>query len=211
MRRLLPAVALILSAACSSDSGGGPTVPGGNSTGTIRGSVTDNTNAAVVGATVALTGNGQAARTTTTNTEGVYTFNAVQVGSYTIAITPPTGFTLSGAGTAAVTVASGQQANVNAIVLNRTTTGGGGGNAPSLVDISMVNTSFQPQQAEVAVGGTVRFTNNDAVNHNALGGGGIQTGDMAPGQVRERVMTTAGLFQYNCTLHPGMSGSIRVR
>lgn len=207
MHRILFTSLLIFGTAC--DGGGGPTVPGGGATGTVRGEINDNTGVAVPNATVTLTGNGQALRTTTTNTTGVFVFNTVAVGSYTVAVTPPTGFTLAGAGTAAVTVTSGQQANVNTFVFNRIT--GGGGNAPAFADVSMVNTSFQPQQVEVAVGGTVRFTNNDNTAHNATGQGGIQTGNLNAGQVSDRVMTTAGTFAYACTLHAGMNGTVVVR
>jgi plastocyanin len=97
---------------------------------------------------------------------------------------------------------------VNAFVLNRTTQGGGG--PPLLAEVSMVNTSFSPQQVEVAVGGTLRFTNNDAVQHNATAAS-FATGTMNPGQVREQTVGSAGTFSYSCTLHPGMTGSVIVR
>jgi plastocyanin len=208
MRRALFASAIILLAACG-DGDGGFTVPGNTTSGSIRGVVNDNTGAAVLGATLTLTGSGISARTATSNTLGVYVFNTVPVGAYVLSIAAPTGFTVNGLGTAGVAVSANQQSNVDTFVLDRST--GGGGNPPNLVDISMVNTSFQPQSAEVAIGGTVRFTNNDNTDHNATGQGGIQTGNLTPGQSSSRVMTTAGLFAYSCTIHAGMTGSIRVR
>ena len=207
MQRLLGVAAVIITVSCGGSDG--PTNPSGNTgVGTVRGAVNDNTGAPVANATVALSGTGVATRNTTTGTDGVYNFSAVTAGAYTVAITPPTGFTLSAGGTAAVTVVANQQATVGAFVLNRTT--GGGGGAPALVDVSMVNTAFSPAQVEVAVGGRVRFTNNDQVQHNATAAA-FQTGNMNPGQVREQTMGSAGTFAYSCTLHPGMNGTIVVR
>lgn len=206
MRRFIRAAAILAVAACGGSDG--PSSPGGgtNQVGSIRGNVNDNTGAAVASATVTLTGNAQASRTTTTGSDGVYTFSAVAVGTYTVAITPPAGFAIGTASTATVTVTTGQQSTVNAFVVNRTTTGG----PPSLVDVSMVNTSFSPPTVEVAVGGRVRFTNNDNTIHNATAPS-IQTGQMSPGQIREQVMPVAGTFPYSCTLHSEMSGTIVVR
>jgi plastocyanin len=206
MRRFIRAAAVILLAACGGSDGGPSDPGGGNSLGSIRGNVNDNTGAPVPSATVNLTGNAQSSRSTTTGTDGAYTFPNVAVGAYTVAVTPPAGFAIGTASTATITVTSGQQANVSAFVLNRTTTGG----PLTLVDVSMVNTQFSPQQVEVAVGGRVRFTNNDNIEHNATSSS-FQTGNMSAGQVREQVMPTAGTFAYSCTLHAGMNGTITVR
>jgi pimeloyl-ACP methyl ester carboxylesterase len=70
-----------------------------------------------------LTGTAQAARTTNSGADGVYTFANVPLGTYTLAVTPPAGFAIGAAGTASVTVAGGAQVNAPAIVLNRTQTG----------------------------------------------------------------------------------------
>ena len=110
------AAAVVMLAACG---GGGDPASALNSNGSIRGTVTDNTGATVANAAVALTGNGQAARTTNSGADGVYTFANVPAGTYTLAVTPPAGFTIGAAGTASVTVASGAQANASAFVLNR--------------------------------------------------------------------------------------------
>lgn len=101
--------------------GGGTTDPTSTATGSITGTVTDNTGATVPNATVVLTGNGQAARTATTGTNGVFNFAVVPPGQYTLAVTPPAGFTLGTAATQSVTVASGAQANASALVLARVT------------------------------------------------------------------------------------------
>jgi len=113
-RRPLMAAAVVILAAC----GGGDPV-GTAANGSIRGAVTDNTGATVPNAAVALTGNAQASRTTNSGADGVYTFVDVLPGTYTLAVTPPAGFTVGAAATASVTVASGAQADASAFVLSR--------------------------------------------------------------------------------------------
>jgi uncharacterized protein len=121
MRRASVVAAIAVLAACGTHSGG-PTQVETNTSGSIRGTVADNSGAAVGNASVVLSGNAQAARTTTSGSNGVYTFTNVQPGSYTLAVTPPTGFTVGAAGTTSITVASGVQSNAAAIVLNRVST-----------------------------------------------------------------------------------------
>ena len=65
---------------------------GQTSRGTVSGTVTDSTGAVVVGATVTLTSTDTSnARTSTTNDEGFYRFDAVDLGNYTVGIAA-TGF-----------------------------------------------------------------------------------------------------------------------
>ena len=108
--------AVLILAACggSESTGVVPVNPG-----SIRGIVTDNNSATVANATVSLTGNAQAARTTTSGTDGVYTFANVSPGTYTVAVSPPTGFTIGASGSTSVTVVGGEQANASSLVLNR--------------------------------------------------------------------------------------------
>ena len=204
----LVAIAL---AACGGDSGSGPSGPNQPTSGTVRGTVVDQTAAPVPSAAVALTATGQTTRNATTAQDGAYSFTSVPVGAYTVTVTPPAGYTLgTGSGTASVSVVAGQQANANAIILNKTQPGTP---APANASVSMVNTSFSPQNVEVRVGGTVTWTNNDQVQHNATpsSGGFTGTGNMNGGQVVSRTFNTAGTFNYSCTLHTGMFGSITVR
>jgi plastocyanin len=161
----------------------------------------------VPSAAVVLIATGQTSRNATTGTTGVYTFSNVPVGSWTATVTAPTGYT--GSGTASVTVVGGQQANAAAVTLTKTA--GGGNPAPATANVSMENTAFLPSAVEVRVGGTVTWTNNDAVQHNATGGSGLATGNMNQGQSRSHIFNTAGTFNYSCTLHAGMTGQVTVR
>src|SRR5829696_3039581 len=100
MRRALAVAAVAILAACSG--AGDPIRVGPEANGSIRGTVTDNTGATVANAAVALIGNAQAARTTNSGADGVYTFANVPPGAYTLAVTPPAGFTIGAAGSASV-------------------------------------------------------------------------------------------------------------
>ena len=116
MRRALRVAAVVSLAACGG--GADPTEVPPDNTGSIRGTVTDNTGATVANAAVALTGNAQAARTANSGNDGVYTFANVPPGTYTLAVTPPTGFTIGASGTASVTVSGGAEANASPFVLD---------------------------------------------------------------------------------------------
>lgn len=120
LRHALAVAAVVLIAACGGD--GDPVQVGPDPNGSIRGTVTDAAGATVADAGVVLSGNGQAARTTTSGADGVYTFADVPPGTYLLLVTPPAGFAIGTASTASVTVASRAQANASAFVLNRVAT-----------------------------------------------------------------------------------------
>jgi plastocyanin len=104
-------------------------------------------------------------------------------------------------------VSGGQQANATAITLTKSQVGGP---APLNASVSMSNLAFVPNQVEVRVGGTVTWTNDDQVQHNATGNN-FTTNNMNQGQTRSVTFQTAGTFNYSCTLHSGMVGSVTVR
>jgi hypothetical protein len=147
--KLAVALAALFIAACTGSTTGSRT----DTSGSIRGTVTDNTGATVANAAVALTGNAQAARTTNSGADGVYTFADVPPGTYTLAVTPPAGFTIA-AGTPSVTVASGAQADAPAIVLNR---------APpaTLSGVVRAATGAVIQGASVSIGSATATTGAD--------------------------------------------------
>lgn len=79
---------------------------------------------------------------------------------------------------------------------------------------------YDPTPANVAVGTTVTWTNNDATLHtvysgtpddSANGGKLFQSTYMTKGQTFEHKFDTAGTFDYYCTLHPFMLGQIVVK
>ena len=118
LRRILEILVVVGLTACASDTAPiEPTPPVVN--GSVKGTITDDAGDAVPNATVMLTGNGQAARTTSTDPDGVYTFADVPAGNYTVAVSPPSGYSQGAASTASVAVTSGAQASPTGLVLLR--------------------------------------------------------------------------------------------
>ena len=210
MRATAVLAAGLVLATCGGGNGGdgGDGGTGLPTTGTVRGTVIDQNAEPVASASVALSATGQSTRNTSTNSAGVYQFGAVTPGTWTVTVTPPSGFELgSNTGSATVTVVAGQQASVNAITVARIVTGP----PPQSADVSMVSgNSFSPGRVDVAVGGTVRFTNSDNTVHNATATN-FQTGNLNPGATASVRVDQAGTHTYNCTLHAGMTGTIVAR
>jgi plastocyanin len=86
--------------------------------------------------------------------------------------------------------------------------GGGGGGA----EVSQEDISFQPAEVTVGVGDTVTWTNNDSVDHDVTADNfsSGEPGGMAPGENFEQTFDEAGTFDYVCTVHPGMEGTVVV-
>jgi plastocyanin len=93
--------------------------------------------------------------------------------------------------------------------------GGGGGDAGSGggKKVSMEEIKFNPDSVTVKAGDTVTWTNNDTVGHDVTGDdfnsgdpGGLQNGDTFA-----HAFDKAGTFDYVCTVHPGMEGSVTVK
>jgi plastocyanin len=71
--------------------------------------------------------------------------------------------------------------------------------------------SFQPANASAQVGQTVIWRNADTTIHTATANNGaFNTGLIVPGGQASVVMQSAGNFNYNCSVHPTMVGSLSV-
>jgi plastocyanin len=105
-----------------------------------------------------------------------------------------------------------------------TACGGGGSNGiptiPSTptnpvatTSVALQNSLFDPAHIVVAPGATVTFNNTDNIDHNVVfGGQGITAIGVWRTGTRNAVMpTTAGTYEYTCTIHAGMSGSVKVQ
>ena len=95
-----------------------PVINGG-----ITGAVIDNVGDILANAVVTLTGNSQAARSTSSGTNGGYTFADVPPGTYTVTVTPPAGFTANPVSSRSVIVPNGTQANASDLIVSRTDLG----------------------------------------------------------------------------------------
>lgn len=70
--------------------------------------------------------------------------------------------------------------------------------------------AFQPQRLAVKAGDTVVWENRDVVPHTATAPGKFDSRHIAPGQRWTWRAGRKGSFNYVCTLHPGMKGTVEV-
>lgn len=69
---------------------------------------------------------------------------------------------------------------------------------------------FDPATINVAVGGSVVWTNNDPQQHTATSAGNFDAGAIQPGASASVEFPTAGTFAYICSFHPFMNGTVVV-
>jgi plastocyanin len=82
------------------------------------------------------------------------------------------------------------------------------------VPISLKDIAYHPQNVAVHEGQAVRWTNDDDVAHTvtAQSGATFDSGTLKPGikAFYETTMRNAGTVSYHCTIHPNMTGKIRI-
>ena len=82
------------------------------------------------------------------------------------------------------------------------------------VPISLKDIAFHPQNVAVHEGQAVRWTNDDDVAHTvtAQSGATFDSGTLKPGikAFYETTMRNAGTVTYHCTIHPNMTGRIKI-
>jgi plastocyanin len=90
--------------------------------------------------------------------------------------------------------------------------GGGGGGGGGGTEVSMEDISFQPAEVTVSAGDTVTWTNNDSAGHDVTADSfsSGEPGALANGDTFEHTFEEAGTFDYVCTVHPGMEGTVVV-
>lgn len=71
--------------------------------------------------------------------------------------------------------------------------------------------SFTPAIVTVQAGSTVTWTNSDITGHTTTATGGAWNVALAPGGSFSRAFPTAGSFDFKCTIHPGMTGTVIVQ
>ncbi len=78
--------------------------------------------------------------------------------------------------------------------------------------VSVGDDFFTPPNIQVPVGTTVTWTwTPTAATHNVTFVDGAVSGDKAAGATYQRTFATAGTFNYNCTIHGSMVGSVLVQ
>jgi plastocyanin len=92
--------------------------------------------------------------------------------------------------------------------------GGGGGSNPPVQtsQVAVADNQFSPGAIQVAAGATVTWTwAQNASLHNVTFTSGTSSANLSAPATFARTFPTAGTFSYQCTLHPGMSGTVTVQ
>ena len=72
--------------------------------------------------------------------------------------------------------------------------------------------AYRPNPLTVAIGTTVRWTNDDSIPHTSTSNTGVwSSGTLSPGDHFDFMFQAAGTFTYHCTIHPGMTASVVVQ
>lgn len=86
------------------------------------------------------------------------------------------------------------------------------GSSAAAATVVMDGTAFQPAEVVVRAGDLVEWVNKDPFPHNVSADAArLHSGDLEPDRTWRFRAATRGTFQYVCTLHPGMSGVLRVK
>lgn len=97
-----------------------------------------------------------------------------------------------------------QPLTVTSIPVPRTTS------SVSANTINITNFAFDPDSITVNLGSTVRWVNRDSGPHRILFADGADSKILAPSQSWSRKFDGAGTFDYACTIHPAMQGTVIV-
>jgi plastocyanin len=76
--------------------------------------------------------------------------------------------------------------------------------------VEMTGSTFAPNTVDVKVGDTVSIVNKDEIAHTATAEGTFDSGAMQAGATFDFKATKAGTISYECSFHPGMTGTINV-
>ncbi len=83
---------------------------------------------------------------------------------------------------------------------------------PAVVEVRVVNFAFEPAEVTVTVGTTVVWRNVSPTTHTATAkDGSFDSGLLEGGQTYQFRFAQPGTYEYWCTLHPEMVGTIVVR
>jgi len=76
--------------------------------------------------------------------------------------------------------------------------------------ISIDNFTFAPAELTVKVGTTVTWTNHDDIPHTVVSAGKFRSKTLDTDDSFSFTFTAAGDYKYFCSLHPHMTGMIKV-
>jgi plastocyanin len=85
------------------------------------------------------------------------------------------------------------------------------GNGDVSGEIDIVDFGYQPASYEVSAGTTVTWTNVGNAPHTVtFDDGNVDSGRLAAGEAFEHTFESEGTFEYLCTIHPQMRGTLTV-
>lgn len=76
--------------------------------------------------------------------------------------------------------------------------------------ITLQDFTFSPKAVTVKVGDSVTWTNADSVPHTVTSEA-FDSGSLAQGQSFTYTFDKAGTFDYKCSIHPTMTGTVNVQ
>jgi amicyanin len=79
------------------------------------------------------------------------------------------------------------------------------------VQVSMKSMAFQPKELTISAGDMVTWTNNDPMLHDVDLGNMGKSPEMRKGETFSKTFDKAGTYDYDCDIHPGMTGKIIVK
>ena len=82
--------------------------------------------------------------------------------------------------------------------------------AAETTNVMIDNFTFEPAQLTVKVGITVTWKNRDDIPHTVVSAGKFRSKTMDTEDSYSFTFTAAGDYKYFCSLHPHMTGTIKV-
>jgi plastocyanin len=76
--------------------------------------------------------------------------------------------------------------------------------------VTIDNFTFSPAELKVKVGDTVTWSNHDDIPHTVVSAGKFRSKAMDTDGTFSFTFTAAGEYKYFCSLHPHMTGTIKV-
>jgi plastocyanin len=86
-------------------------------------------------------------------------------------------------------------------------------NPADITQVTIRLVKFSPETIEIKTGQTVEWTNDDLTPHTVTsqGAGDLSSGSIDAGASWRHTFTQSGSFQYYCTFHPEMKGTVVVK
>lgn len=86
----------------------------------------------------------------------------------------------------------------------------GGSAHAETIAVSIDNFTFAPVEIKVKIGDTVTWSNHDDIPHTVVSAGKFRSKTLDTDDKFSFTFTAAGDYKYFCSLHPHMTGMIKV-